>query len=559
MFSCPISARRLLWSATLALAAALTAAVVFPPRNQSVAQAKADAHRLEPATRPARIKAKTSEADEFFASGVIPRLHIEIAPAELQKLKDNPRVYVRASVREAAAGKPDRAFADVGVHLKGSAGSFRAIDNKPAMTLSVSKFVKGRRFYGLDKFCLNNSVQDPSYLCEGLGGSLFRDAGVPTPRMSHARVWLNSRDLGLFVLKESFSEVFLKRFFRDHSGTIYEGNLVDIDRVVSSRATNARTVDAGLKDLVAAAHEPDLALRRQRLEKLLDVDRFFTFMAMETMIAHWDGYTGTRNNYRIYHNPDVGKLVFLPHGMDQLFQRPEYPLVSNVSMLGGALSGTVEDRVRHLECLAELRQRVLDPDRVVSRLDQISARILPALEEISPQAARDHKTLAADLRQRIFQRVRNIDRLLASAPRPPKFNPAGLASLSGWEPRLDDGNATVDRIEDDGKACLRIRSTAGRCTGSWRTTVLLAKGRYVFEGQCRAVGVASADGPNTGVGLRISTGKRQARLIGDSAWQKSRFEFEVDEPCREVVLACELRASSGEARFELNSLMLRRQ
>jgi hypothetical protein len=66
----------------------------------------------------------------------------------------------------------------------------------------------------LDKIHLNNSVQDRSYLTEILCGDLFLAAGVPAARGTHARVFLNGRDLGLYGLKEGFDQSFLRRHFR---------------------------------------------------------------------------------------------------------------------------------------------------------------------------------------------------------------------------------------------------------------------------------------------------------------------------------------------------------
>ena len=37
------------------------------------------------------------------------------------------------------------------------------------------------------------------------------------------------------------------------------------------------------------------------------------------MTWDWDGYVMNRNNYRVYHDLDTGKMVFFPHGMDQMF------------------------------------------------------------------------------------------------------------------------------------------------------------------------------------------------------------------------------------------------
>jgi len=551
MFSCPISARRLLWPATLVGAALLALACLARPWIWPAASHSAQ--------RQTKAEGWAQEARGFFDNGGIPRLRIEIAPANLQALRTTPRVSVRATVREAVPGKADRVYPDIGIHLKGRLGSFRPVDGKPALTLSFDRFAREQRFHGLTKLCLNNSVQDPSYLCEDLGSWAFREAGVPTPRVGHARVWLNGRDLGLFVLKEAFSTGFLATCFSDPRGPIYEGNLVDIDRAQPDRGGKGKKDHAGLIDLVNAVRENDASLRRQRMAKVLDVDRFFSFMATETLIVHWDGYTGNRNNYRVYRDPGTSRFVFLAHGMDQLFQRPMYPMISEASLLGKAMIEDLQDRQRHLRAVAELNQRLLESGGMTRRLDRTSARILPVLAEIGPDAAHEHRTLAEQLRQRIANRSRNIERLLETVVQPLKFDQAGVAALSGWRPVLDVGKPSAEQVPDAGKPLLRIRAGEDRCTASWRMAVLLGKGRYVFQGRCRAIGVVSADGLNTGVGLRISTAPRKARLIGDSGWQSSQFEFEVVEPSGEVVLMCELRTSTGEAWFDLESLKLRRQ
>lgn len=40
---------------------------------------------------------------------------------------------------------------------------------------------------------------------------------------------------------------------------------------------------------------------------------------MEVMLGHRDGYCLARNNHRVYHDLDSGKMVLFPHSTDQLF------------------------------------------------------------------------------------------------------------------------------------------------------------------------------------------------------------------------------------------------
>jgi spore coat protein H len=577
------------------------AALAAPP---DVAAVPASATVPSPMPRPSP---QEEEVEAFFARGPIPRLSIEIAPADLDKLRRNSRGYVPATIRELAPASPNPKPADrpaakpptqpattkpagggaavggaagrrnpatgdlvlgqVAVHLKGFLGSNRPVDDKPGWTLSFDKYEDKQRYHGLEKAHLNNCVQDPSYLSEALGNSLFRDAGVPAARCTHARVWLNGRDLGLYMLKEGWDDVFLKRWFADSGGALFESVYTkDVDSGALPATANKAKATAGkarLAELAAAAREPAPAARASRLDKVLDVDRYLTFAALEAMTAHWDGYSFARNNYRIYHDPKADRLVFLPHGTDQLFGRADHSIGPGGSLVDQGLLGTPDGRARYVERLVALRKSVFDPDGLRARVDALAARLAPTMEQMGPGAVRQHKEQTASLRQRIADRVKFIDAQLAAIPRPLKFDAAGVAAVgagsAAWEGRTDGGRAEFDRPAEGGQPRLRLRAGGGGSVGSFRTTVVLPQGRYVFEGRCRTRGVVAPAGQNAGAGLRISGGRRDARLTGDADWQTAEFAFEVAEPERAVVLVCELRADAGEAWFDPASLRLRRR
>lgn len=514
-----------------------------------------------PATQPAAKKKKAKKPDpvkEFFANGVIPRLKIEIAKEQMNALRGNPRAYIKATVKETEPGAAEAVFTDVGVHLKGQAGSFRGVDDRPGLTLNFDKYNKGQRFHGLDKFHLNNCAQDGTMLHEAIGGEIMRSAGVPAARCTHARVWLNGRDLGMYVLRESFDENMLKGFFKQRNGNIYEGNFVsDIDNLPVQKNNDAKKDQTKLKQLLDATRQGDPAKRRAALGAVLDVDRFLTVMALEAMTAHWDGYGFNRNNYRLYHDPESDRIVFLPCGMDQLFGQIGMGLQPGAGVVARVLMEYPGDKTRYFERVAELRQSVMDAEKLSQKVDEYAARLQPALKEINADVARNHQNMANDLKNRIAQRAREIDRQLGVVPKPIKFDAAGIAMVKGWQARID-GQASGDRFEEGGKARLRIKST-GAPMASFRATVLLPQGKYVFEGLARTIAVHAPSGPGTGAGLRISGGQRATGLVGDTNWQKCEYEINVTEPTREVVLVCELRANSGEAQFDVETLRLRKR
>jgi spore coat protein H len=524
--------------------------------------AAGDPDQAAPASPPPQVvekKEKPRPDVEFFEKHVITTIKIEIDAPDLEKLRKDPRVYVPAIVHDLRPDRPAEVHFDVGVHVKGAAGSFRQVDERPALTLNFDKFADDQKFHGLDKLHLNNSVQDPSHLSELIGSSIFRKAGIAAPRVSHARVYLNGRELGFYVLKEGFDRSFLRQFFKDRAGVLFEGQFVEVDGKLPPKVNEEKADPKVFQRLTAAARESDPIKRRALLDEVLATDEFLTFMALEAMTAHWDGYGFNRNNYRVYHEAKTGKLHFLPAGMDQLFQRPDHELFPHGGLVARAMTEHPEDRERFVRRIAELRKTVFNPDALVAELEEASAAMVPMLEEIGPDAVRNHKEQARILRERIVARVREIDRRLNSMPKPLKFDADGIASLGNWGAKQDGGNPKHEEVEREGKPVLRIAANGSPVVASYRSTVLLTKGRYTFEGLCRAIGVTASDGANTGVGLRISGGQRQQRLVGTTGWEACTFEFEVGEGTREVVLVCELRANAGEAMFDVGSLVLRRR
>src|SRR5688572_5558899 len=258
------------------------------------------------AEAPKKPGKKATEAEQLFAGKEVPKIQIEISPEDIKKLEkysfqfgqqeQDPREQVKAVVKEGG-----KTYKDVGLQLKGAAGSFRSIHDNPALTLNFDKFVDGQTFHGLDKLSLNNSVQDQTFVSEQFCREMFLKAGVPAPRATHAMVELNGRDLGLYVLVQGWNKRFLKQHFKDTSGNLYDGGfLKDIDKELDTNSGDAPTVQTDRVAVLEAVQEKDLAKRREHLEKVLDLDRFLTFVALDVMLWDWDGYAQNRNNYRLF-------------------------------------------------------------------------------------------------------------------------------------------------------------------------------------------------------------------------------------------------------------------
>ena len=525
-------------------------------------------------------------------------MQIRIDAAGMDHLRRNGREYVKATVVEGG-----HIYTEVGIHLKGAAGSYRPVDDQPALTLNFDKFKPGQTFQGLEKLHLNNSVQDPSYMTEILCGELFLAAGVPAARASHAVVELNGRKLGLYVLKEGFGKQFLRRHFSNPKGNLYDGGFLrditeTMQKVSGDEGDGQPAAEAVVKD--CAIQDP--VVRMGALEKHLDLDRFVSFIAMEMMVWHWDGYLMKRNNYRLYHDLDSNRAVFFPHGMDQMFWNPTGKIPPGAEgLVAQAVLGAPSGAELYKSRVSWLTTNVFLAATLTNRIHQLHERIRPVLMAMDPDRAAQHDSSVRNLTRQVAQRAAFLQRKFGeSEMKPLAFNPQSEAMIKGWKNRVDAGEAKFLELKEEGhrifaieaieppptpvvaaklgvpsapvpaqpvagadapKATTKITDAAnGSCLASYRALVSLPPGRYALLGRVRVEGVQTGGKlvRGSGAGLRVSQRSRQNALQGDTEWQDLRFEFRIEEGQDETELVCDLRARRGRAFFDADSLRVKR-
>lgn len=504
---------------------------------------------------------QNDKTDQLFGDLVVPRIQIEIPSTGIGKLEkyqwqfgqQGERESVNATVREG-----NHVYTNVALHLKGAAGSFRPITDNPAMTLNFDKNVKGQHFHGLSKISLNNSVQDPSLISEEFCRELFLKAGVATPRATHAVVELNGRDLGVYVLVEGFNKSFLRRHFKNAEGHLYDGGFTkDVD---SELALNSGENPKDQSDRIAlkdAALEPDLQKRQERLEKVLDLDQFLTYIALDVMLWDWDGYAQNKNNWRLYHDPATGKMFFIPHGLDQMFWKPEGSILPPMQgMVAKAALQIPAVRDRYFQKMRELRSTVYQPGPMTNRVRAIAAKISPILKAKYPDRAAEEEKAVDDFCSAIVQRARSIDDQLATPISPVKFDENGIAQLANWQSKTNFGHPMlVKKSGENGATLLEVGTGAGSSIGSWRTKVWLEPGKYRVETRLKTENIVPDIGdPRGGAGIRLARENPDSYLPGTTDWKKITHDFSLDD-LSEVQIFCEFRGASGDAVFDTVQLI----
>jgi spore coat protein H len=388
-----------------------------------------------------------------------------------------------------------REYSTVTVRVKGFS-SFQPIDQRPSLTLHFDKQIPNQTFHGLTKVSLNNSAQDPTRLNEALARDVFAAAGVPVPRATFANVTLNGRSLGLYVVTEGFDTRFLRRFFARTNGTLYEGaTLADITTGLEAGAKRNPRSDDAVAELIRAAEERDQQQRYRALARILDLDRFLSMVAVETMLSHSDSYSLNRNNYRLYHDPESGKIVFMPHGMDRILGTHRAGLDLSIvpprlGLVARALLSTAEGRRRYVDRVAALQREVFRPEALCRRVGELASRTGSASH-------------AAELCGRIGRRASELEfqladrSALAALVPTPAFDAAGLARIGGWRPapKLGQPAASVSVARRNGADMLHLRLPASSTGTTLRTRLSLPTGRYRITGQVVVTGDDPASGP----------------------------------------------------------------
>ena len=345
--------------------------------------------------------------DDLFSVPQIVELKLEIPASGLEALKEDHKQYVKGTVTEG-----DRTLSSVGIRYKGSILLGNG-GSRPSFTIKFNEFIAGQKFHGLTKIILDACPHDPSCLSAVLANELYRAAGVPAPRDAFAHVTVNGQALGLYVLVEGINRDFLGRHFEKSKGNLYEGDGHDIVAKLDKDSGDEHKDQPDVDALAKAAQEPDPAQRWQKLGKVLDLDRYVSFLAVEVFTWQTNGYAMRTNKYRLYHDPTSDRMVFLPHGTEAAFAAAEGPLVPPVAgLVARAVLQAPEGKKFYRECLAKLLATHFKPDALQTRLAELAAKVRPVMARGNSAAAATFDTAIKQLSERIARRANSLEQEL---------------------------------------------------------------------------------------------------------------------------------------------------
>ncbi len=122
-------------------------------------------------------------------------------------------------------------FSGVGIRAKGntSLSSVSSMNSERySFKIEFDQYDAGGNYYGLDKLCLNNIIQDNTYMKDYLAYQMMGAFDVAAPLCSYAQVSVNGEVFGLYLAVEAVEDSFLQRNYGNDYGDLYKPDSMDM-------------------------------------------------------------------------------------------------------------------------------------------------------------------------------------------------------------------------------------------------------------------------------------------------------------------------------------------
>lgn len=150
----------------------------------------------------------------------------------------------------------NEAYKNVAIRGKGNTSLSQVTNDRYSYKIEFDHYDSTNTYYGLDKLCLNNIIQDNTYMKDYLTYQMMNEMGVAAPLCSYVYITVNGEDWGLYLAVEGVEESFLQRNYGKDYGELYKpdsmsmgggrgnGEKFDMDEFMNdSESNNSETND----------------------------------------------------------------------------------------------------------------------------------------------------------------------------------------------------------------------------------------------------------------------------------------------------------------------------
>lgn len=122
----------------------------------------------------------------------------------------------------------NEAYKNVAIRGKGNTSLSQVTNDRYSYKIEFDHYDSTNTYYGLDKLCLNNIIQDNTYMKDYLTYRMMNEIGVASPLCSYAYITVNGEDWGLYLAIEGVEESFLQRNYGKDYGELYKPDSMDM-------------------------------------------------------------------------------------------------------------------------------------------------------------------------------------------------------------------------------------------------------------------------------------------------------------------------------------------
>ena len=285
-------------------------------------------------------------ADDLFNPNVLHRVDLLMHSQDWEKLKQNfqENTYYPADLQW--NGQTVR---NTGVRSRGL-GSRSG--TKPGLRVDFDRYSSSQTFLSLKSLVLDNLTQDASGVKESVAMRLFARLGVPSPRESFARVYVNNELIGLYAVVEAIDKDLLARVYGNVDGNVqndgylfeynyllgaswrfgYLGSALDpyAERFDAKTKEDKSAADkwGPIEELVRLVNDTAASALGPVLEGRLDVAAFLRYVAAQNFVAQNDGFLGYdgMNNFYFYRLEDSTRHALIAWDEDNAFLSADFPI-----------------------------------------------------------------------------------------------------------------------------------------------------------------------------------------------------------------------------------------
>jgi spore coat protein CotH len=277
--------------------------------------------------------ASAQTAAELFDPNAVQEIRLSVNTRDLAALRQH---YQDNTYYTADLSWKNVKVRNVGIRSRGQ-GSRNP--QKLGLRVDMARYTTGQTFVGLKAIVLDNIWQDDSFLREKLAFELFEKMGLPVPRESFCRLYINNDYQGLYAITEEIDADFAKRVTGDTDGTLFEfhwfsdkqWHAEDLGAIANYKVLlepRTHTMDADstlynpIQDLFKEVNGPDDAVWRSRVEQYINLNELMTYVGIEQFLADNDGFLGAQgmNNFYLYRAPGTSRHRLFVWDKDQAFQ-----------------------------------------------------------------------------------------------------------------------------------------------------------------------------------------------------------------------------------------------